>query len=194
MSALHSTMHAWLLQIIPDGQSELYTQVSVVGGDASPPSSAAATGSFPASLSMALSAHVPWVHACPARQSLAVLHWSRQMSSTPHTWPAGQSLLYVQSFSTGSWHTSNGRSLWMHCEPPGQSRDVEHWVWHRWNAHTSGESQSLLTRHPPAIAFWSTEELLEQASGVAMAAKAQAATTRCKDEERRVSTVSSLGP
>jgi hypothetical protein len=50
----------------------------------------------------------------------------------------------------GSWQTWNGRSLAMQRSFDGQSRDVSHAVWHRLNAHTSGELQSVLMAQPEA--------------------------------------------
>jgi hypothetical protein len=40
----------------------------------------------------------------------------------------------------------------MHRCPVGQSRDFWHALWQRWNAHTSGELQSVFKVQPAAIA------------------------------------------
>jgi hypothetical protein len=52
----------------------------------------------------------------------------------------------------------------MHRSVLGQSRDDSQAVWHRLNAHTSGELQSLFSEHPCAIEACVGTEPFEQAT------------------------------
>jgi hypothetical protein len=52
----------------------------------------------------------------------------------------------------------------MHRSVLGQSRDDSHAVWHRLNAQTRGELQSLFSEHPSAIVACFGDEPFEQAT------------------------------